>query len=126
MNWQTYYTLDELLQAGEQAAADCDTVSFDLFDTLLIRRIHDPDMVKPAVARYIAARAAEAGLTWSWPQVQRLRDRVEQGQRRETSQQFEDHEARYPDFMSRTLQRIFEGDGRAGGHTQADGRVAAL
>ena len=77
MNWQTYYTLDELLQAGEQMAADCDTVSFDLFDTLLIRRIHDPDMVKPAVARYIAARAAEAGLTWSWPQVQRLRDRVE-------------------------------------------------
>ena len=107
MSWQTFYTLDELLRAGEQMAADCDTVSFDLFDTLLIRRIHDPDMVKPAVARYIAARAAEAGLTWSWPQVQRLRDRVEQGQRRETSQQFEDHEARYPDFMSRTLQRIF-------------------
>ena len=52
MNWQTYYTLDELLQAGEQMAADCDTVSFDLFDTLLIRRIHDPDMVKPAVARW--------------------------------------------------------------------------
>ena len=55
MSWQTFYTLDELLQAGEQMAADCDTVSFDLFDTLLIRRIHDPDMVKPAVARYIAA-----------------------------------------------------------------------
>lgn len=107
MNWQTFYTLDELLQAGKQAAADCDTVSFDLFDTLLIRRIHDPDMVKPAVARYIAARAAEAGLNWSWPQVQRLRDRVEQEQRRETSQKFEDHEARYPDFMVRTLQRIF-------------------
>lgn len=57
MSWQTFYTLDELLRAGEQMAADCDTVSFDLFDTLLIRRIHDPDMVKPAVARYIAARA---------------------------------------------------------------------
>ena len=55
MSWQTFYTLDELLRAGEQMAADCDTVSFDLFDTLLIRRIHDPDMVKPAVARYIAA-----------------------------------------------------------------------
>lgn len=107
MNWQTFYTLDELLQAGKQAAVDCDTVSFDLFDTLLIRRIHDPDMVKPAVARYIAARATEAGLNWSWPQVQRLRDRVEQEQRRETSQKFEDHEACYPDFMARTLQRIF-------------------
>ena len=100
MSWQTFYTLDELLRAGEQMAADCDTVSFDLFDTLLIRRIHDPDMVKPAVARYIAARAAEAGLTWSWPQVQRLR--------LQPSGHMLHHDQ--PEALARALEAFLEGD----------------
>ena len=43
MNWQTHYTLDALLSAAEQAAQHCTVISFDLFDTLLIRRSHDPD-----------------------------------------------------------------------------------
>lgn len=105
--WQTHYSVASLVRAGERLAATCATVSFDLFDTLLVRRIHDPDMVKPAVARYIAALAAQRGLAWSWERVQRLRDEVEQRHRRETGTRFDDHEACYPRFMAETLGRIF-------------------
>lgn len=107
MNWQTYYTLDALLAAAEPAAQRCAVISFDLFDTLLIRRTHDPDLVKPATARFIAAKLEAAGRTLSWEEVQDLRDAIEQEQRRETSQHFEDHEARYPDFMAKLLQQLF-------------------
>ena len=85
MNWQTHYTLDALLSAAEQAAQHCTVISFDLFDTLLIRRSHDPDLLKPATARFIAAKMEAAGRAISWEQVQDLRDEVEQEQRRQTS-----------------------------------------
>lgn len=107
MKWRTFHAVDALVQAGRAQAEHCDTVSFDLFDTLLIRRIHDPDLLKPATARFIAAKARSLGLRWTWPMVQRLRDRCERKQRLETSQHFEDHEARYPDFMGRVLREIF-------------------
>ena len=107
MKWHTCYTLADLLQAADQQAADCETISFDLFDTLLIRRIHEPDLIKPAVARFIATQATNAGLNWTWARVQLFRDRIEQEMRHETSQSFEDHEACYPVFMTRLLQTIF-------------------
>ena len=107
MKWQTFHTVDALLRAGRKQAEHCDTVSFDLFDTLLIRRIHDPDLLKPATARFIAAKARSLGLRWTWPMVQRMRDQFEREQRVETSLHFEDHEARYPDFMGRVLREIF-------------------
>ncbi|MCI5208981.1 MAG: hypothetical protein D3910_09325 [Candidatus Electrothrix sp. ATG2] len=59
---QQFYTLNRLIEEGERISSHVDTVSFDLFDTLVIRRIHDPDMVKPAVARYIRRRAIAEGL----------------------------------------------------------------
>lgn len=107
MKWQTFYTLTDLLRAADKQAADYETISFDLFDTLLIRRIHEPDLIKPAVARFIATMAANAGLNWTWSRVQLLRDKIEKEQRHETSQNFEDHEACYPVFMTRLLQTIF-------------------
>jgi len=107
MNWQSFYSPASLVRTGERLAASRAVVSFDLFDTLLVRRIHDPDLVKPAVARFIAALAGKQGLFWSWQQVQRLRDEVEQQHRRETSTRFEDHEACYPRFMEETLGRLF-------------------
>lgn len=107
MNWQTHYTLDALLGAAEPAARRCAAISLDLFDTLLIRRSHNPDLLKPATARFIAAKVEACGRAISWEQVQDLRDEVEQEQRHQTSLQFEDHEARYPDFMSEVLRRLF-------------------
>ncbi len=113
MSMQQFYALDQLIKEGERISNTVDTVSFDLFDTLLIRRIHDPDMVKPAVARYICykinKRAATEGAkkNWSWEQVQKLRDTFEQEQRQQTGQHFDDFEACYPDYMSQLVTAIF-------------------
>lgn len=107
MPWHTCYSLASLLRTARELSASCDTVTFDIFDTLLIRRIHDPDLVKPAVARFIAARARNLGLRWTWPRVQTLRDRFEKEQRRQTAIRFDDHEACYPDYMARVLREIF-------------------
>jgi FMN phosphatase YigB (HAD superfamily) len=102
-----FYSVKRLVTEGRKISSRFDTVSFDLFDTLLIRRIHDPDMVKPAVARYISSRAAGQGLSWSWQQIQKLRDRFEQEQRQQTGEKFADQEARYPDYMGQVLAAVF-------------------
>ncbi|MEE4166423.1 MAG: HAD family hydrolase, partial [Desulfocapsaceae bacterium] len=107
MEWQTFYSLEKLIQKGRERADRCDVVSFDLFDTLFIRRIHDPDLVKLPVARYIAACATRIGIEISWQKVQKIRDANEQNQRKETELTFEDREACYPVFMEKSLQQIF-------------------
>jgi predicted HAD superfamily hydrolase len=105
-----YYSLAPLIKKGKELARDVDTVSFDLFDTLLIRRIHDPDMVKLPVARYVADMAMEKGLNWTQVQVQDLRDSIEQQHRDETGQTFDDFEACYPRYMKEMLNEIFAED----------------
>jgi predicted HAD superfamily hydrolase len=107
MSWKKFYSLKKFIQEGRRLASGCQTVSFDLFDTLLVRRIHDPDIVKLPVARYISSRARQVGIESSWQTVQKLRDRVEQQQRAETAKTFDDHEACYPVFMEKTLREIF-------------------
>ncbi|MCI5160213.1 MAG: hypothetical protein D3906_17690, partial [Candidatus Electrothrix sp. AUS1_2] len=109
MTMQQFYTLDQLIEEGERISTQFDTVSFDLFDTLLIRRIHDPDMVKPAVARYISRKALAQGVEkkWNWQQIQKLRDTFEQEQRQETGKRFDDFEACYPDYMRRVITAVF-------------------
>lgn len=109
MRFKTFSNLKRLIRYAERFVAEVDTVSFDLFDTLFIRRIHNPDMVKPAVARFIALKAQLLGSPyWTWEKVQGVRDRVENEQRARTGEQFDDHEARYPDFMRQTLSEIFK------------------
>lgn len=107
MSVKTFYSLKELLNEGRKISPNYETITFDLFDTLLIRRIHDPDLVKPSVARYISSLAARAGIIRSPQAVQLTRDRVEQNQRDETGKTFDDQEACYPVFMERTLTEIF-------------------
>ena len=109
MSFKTFYSLRSLLEYADAINDRYDTVSIDLFDTLLIRRIHDPDMVKPAVARFIAMEACAQGVgDWKWEEVQRIRDTVEAEQRADTATRFEDHEACYPVFMHRALSIIFK------------------
>lgn len=107
MKIQKYYSLPALIRRGKEIAHQVDTVSFDLFDTLLIRRIHDPDLVKLPVARYVADMALESGLRWTEESVQKLRDTIEQRHRRETGEKFDDHEACYPFYIKEMLAEIF-------------------
>lgn len=107
MNVTTYYSLPALLLAGRQKATEKTVISFDLFDTLLIRRIHDPDLVKLPVARYIAMLAKSKGVACHQHRVQELRDTIEKRHRLETGQRFVDQEACYPRFMEELLRHIF-------------------
>ena len=107
MGFSRYYSLASLLSRGRQLAADHEVISFDLFDTLLIRRIHNPDLLKPPVARLIAAKAAERGIPLSWQKAQQRRDAIEAGHRAEAGRNFPDHEACYPRFMGQLLTEIF-------------------
>jgi FMN phosphatase YigB (HAD superfamily) len=114
MAFNKYYSVQALVKQGRELAGRMDVVSFDLFDTLLVRRIHDPDLVKLPVARFIAAKAAEAGLCWPWQKVQKLRDAIEKRHRAEAGGKFVDHEACYPRFMLEMLREIFgEEQGKA-------------
>ncbi len=83
MGFQTYFSVESLVTAGEKKAKEKDIISFDLFDTLLIRRVHDPDLVKLPVARFVAALAEKEGINIGWQNVQDLRDKIEQRQRAE-------------------------------------------
>lgn len=103
-----FHRLDKLIAAGKTVAADKDIITFDLFDTLVVRRVHDPDLIKLPVARYIAALAGQRNIAIAWQKVQQIRDEVENLNRRETGSKFADFEAHYPTFMSRTLQKIFQ------------------
>ena len=103
----THFSLEKLLAAAEGQLPDRDVVSFDIFDTLLIRRIHDPDLVKLPVARYIAALACARGRVYSWRQVQERRDAIERRHRLETAEKFVDHEACYPRFIEELLREVF-------------------
>ncbi len=103
----TLYSLAKLVEQARSMVADFETVTFDLFDTLLIRRIHDPDLVKLPVARFIENKVASYGIKRSWQSVQKTRDRIEQQQRHETFKKFEDLEACYPVFMENSLKEIF-------------------
>lgn len=107
MKFQKYYSLKSLIKKGKEVVLNKDTVTFDLFDTLLIRRVHDPDIVKLPVARFISTRASQVGISISWEKVQQIRDEVEALNRAETAKKFTDHEAHYPTFMATTLQQIF-------------------
>jgi len=103
----THRTLDSLITAAESLIDRVDVVSFDVFDTLLVRRLADPDLVKIPVARYIAGRAHTLGIELNWLEIARLRDEIERQQRAHNGQHFPDHEACYDDFMPETLQRVF-------------------
>ncbi len=107
MSLQTFYNPETLIARGRDLQDQVDVVSFDLFDTLLVRRTHNPDLVKLPVARFISRLAKAQGLDWEWNQVQRQRDNCEKAMRAHTGESFDDHEACYPVFMHATLEAIF-------------------
>ena len=108
MSFTKFYSLQSLVQHGRLAAVDKNIVSFDLFDTLLIRRVHDPDLLKLPVARFIAAKAAALGIRITWQKVLWHRNQIEARHRKLTSERFVDHEACYPRFISELLTLIFK------------------
>lgn len=107
MKWRTFHDCSKLVAWCTRINDTFDTVSLDVFDTVLIRRIHNPDLIKLPVARFIAARAASTGKHWTAKQILRFRNRVERIHRRRNGRTHPDDEASYPDFMADALSRIF-------------------
>lgn len=108
MALSTYFDVKSLTKAVLAQLDSLEVVSFDMFDTLLVRRVHDPDLVKLPVARYISALARRQDIKIDWRQVQKKRDQIEQALRAKTGETHADHEAHYPTFMQQLLQHIFE------------------
>ncbi|MFN2351913.1 MAG: HAD family hydrolase [Kiritimatiellia bacterium] len=107
--------IQSLSTAVRQAARqDCALVTFDLFDTLLLRLVSRPDQIKAPVARYIAARAAGCGIRIDWRRILQLRLELEQRQRALNVSRQLDREAVYPVFMDELLRVIF-GDSHSAG-----------
>lgn len=107
MSLESFYSLDALIERAEVLVDGVDTVTMDLFDTLFIRRIHDPDLVKFPVCEYIAKRARAMGLTATRRGVWRARWEIEREHRARHGKSHPDHEACYPEFMGETLDRVF-------------------
>ena len=106
MDSQVYYRLDHLIQAADTLLQPGWTVTMDLFDTLFIRRIPDPDMIKMPVARWISDKANELGIKSDPYSVNKTRGEFEQQQRDRNGQEYPDYEARYDDYMDQTLDKI--------------------
>lgn len=109
MKTKFYYSLKSLVQAVDRNAETFDVLSVDVFDTLLIRRVHEPDLVKPPVARFIANKAGENSIKISFQKALKIRNDIELEHRIRNGRIYPDREACYPDFMRETLDRIFHG-----------------
>lgn len=107
MNPETFFDIDRLIARGRHLAADKDVVSFDLFDTLFIRRIENPDIVKIPVARFISIYANRLDISVPWLHVDSVRSKYENAQRERNGAKGPDHEARYDDYMQEMLDEIF-------------------
>lgn len=110
---KTFYHAGRLARHVERHFDDFDLLSCDVFDTLLVRRTHDPDALKWATTRCLERLAKQAGRAqWTDQRIHRLRNRVESLHRRRNGRQHPDQEACYPEFMADVLRIIF---GRAAG-----------
>ncbi len=104
-----FYSPESLVRAVERSTDSFETLTVDVFDTLLVRRVHEPDILKHPVSRFIGRKAKEAGIRISADQVLHIRNEVEAEHRVINGQIYPDHEACYPAFMTEALNRIFQG-----------------
>lgn len=109
MAFETYFRLDDLIAGANRLLDDVDCVSMDIFDTLFIRRIHDPDEVKRPVARFIADVAGQQGIRVTADAVWEWRNEIERAHRDRNGARFPDYEAHYEQFMDELLDRVFRG-----------------
>jgi len=107
MSIKTFQSLSNLCAHVRQHSEQYDTVSFDVFDTLFVRRVHDPDLVKQPVARFINALAKKSGAWSSYDIVETTRDSIENAHRQANGQENPDFEANYSQFMPEVLRAVF-------------------
>lgn len=107
MSHRSFYTVEDLVDYAVAEIERFNVVSFDVFDTLLIRRVHEPDLVKHSVSRYISHLANEHSIRISEKQVLRERNAIEASHRRRNGIIHPDHEANYERLMRELVIKIF-------------------
>jgi FMN phosphatase YigB (HAD superfamily) len=105
-----FYSVDELVEHALKEIERFSVVSFDVFDTLLIRRIHEPDLAKESVSRFISHLAGERSITISEKVVSRMRNTIEASHRRRNGIVHPDSEANYNVLMREVVLKIFGAD----------------
>lgn len=111
---KTFYSLERLIRHADTQLDSVELVTLDIFDTLFVRRMHDPDLVKEPVARFVADQAARHGREIGWQKVWALRNEIEAAHRARNGLTHPDFEARYDDYMGEKLVRLFDGHPPAG------------
>ena len=102
-----HLSLSSLINEANTFIDDIDIVTFDIFDTIFIRRIDNPDLVKIPVARHIEAKSKSLGIETFYVNNMRRRDEVENKWRAINGANGPDHEANYDVFMPEMLENIF-------------------
>jgi HAD superfamily hydrolase (TIGR01549 family) len=83
-----------------------DVYSFDVFDTLLRRRIDPPELIKCQTAKYLSTRLAQRGITLSPDEVLRQRSRCEELLLRRALSRGKDADYCLDDVMTETLKAL--------------------
>ena len=103
----SYSSIETLLPALDEFAREAELVSFDIFDTLFLRRTEDPDQVKYPVGAHIAAQAQQLGITLTVDEALESRNQIEDAHREANRQPCGDQECNYLSFMEESLKQLF-------------------
>lgn len=86
------YSTRQLVREISCLQRDVDVISFDVFDTLLMREVAPPEQMKIPAAKWLLKRAAEVGRKFSMAEVLQARDAVETLLRKKSEEEGGDHE----------------------------------
>ena len=83
-----------------------DIYSFDVFDTLLRRRVEPPELIKALLAEYLSTCLAQRGISVSPDEISRQRNKTEETLLREAISRGKDADYCLDDVMAGTLKAI--------------------
>jgi FMN phosphatase YigB (HAD superfamily) len=83
-----------------------DLISFDVFDTLLTRRIDPPELIKSLSAEYVSAGLDRAGVNVSTSEILKQRSKTEEALLREADSNGRDADYRLDDVWRDTLKEL--------------------
>ena len=100
---------DALRQALWPRLDGFDCLSFDVFDTLLRRRVHPPNLVKQAAAAWLARQCAAAGVATSADELFERRQTIERECRAASVAAGRDAEYSLADVLERLSRSVLPG-----------------
>lgn len=106
---KVFYKPERLVSHVLDSKETFDVLTIDLFDTLVVRRVHDPDQIKVPVAVRVSEIAEREGLKASPVDFLNVRNDFETADRRAArAAGCPDAEAFYPEFMQNALRHLFK------------------